>query len=155
MTFVTDRELAFLTQILISVSNKCTVYNYYIIRWRLRWHSYYKAKPSNQKYEKGQSLPSDLKLTIIGSFAAALFKTYLMALILGDRLVIPSSFGFWGLKQKQSSCYPVCSVVYAYGSFQFTKNCFLLWHSPSSVFKKIVPPNSPSQYSSCEASCYL
>lgn len=36
MTFLTDRELAFLTQILMKVINKCTEYNYYIIRKRLR-----------------------------------------------------------------------------------------------------------------------
>lgn len=32
MTFMTERELAFSTEILIIVTNKYTVYNYYAIR---------------------------------------------------------------------------------------------------------------------------
>lgn len=143
-------------KILINFSTKCTMYYDFIIRQRLRWHSCYNLEQSNQKYEKGQSLPSDLKLMMNTSFASALFKTHLVMLIFEDTLVIVLNFGFWGAKTAADLMLPILLCCSCMWQLVIYKELFVyLWHPPSSVFKKMVLPNSPGRRSSCEASCYL
>lgn len=90
------------------------------------------------------------------SFASALFKTHLVMLIFEDTLVIVLNFGFWGAKTAADLMLPILLCCSCMWQLVIYKELFVhLWHPPSSVFKKIVLPNSPGQRSSCEASCYL